>query len=296
MSVETVSKLKIAGSMFLFGTIGLFVRHIGLPSSVVALARGVVGMSFLVLILALSRRKINCSAVKRNLIWLLLSSAALGFNWILLFEAYRYTSVAISTLCYYMAPILIILVSPLLLQEKLTGKKILCVLTSLVGMVLISGVVQSGIPAAGELKGILFGLAAAVLYATVVMLNKQLKDIDAYDKTILQLGISAVILIPYCLLTVDPAALTLSGTGLLMLLVVGVLHTGVTYLLYFGALGHVKGQTAAILSYVDPVVAVLCSVLILAEPMGVFEAVGAVLILGAAFVSEVPLSRKKVQS
>ena len=148
MSKETVSKLNIFISMFLFGTIGVFVRHIALPSALIALVRGAVGMLFLLLVLTLRRRKINWAAVKANAGWLLLSSAALGFNWILLFEAYRFTTVATATLCYYMAPILIILVSPILLREKLTLKKILCVLAALIGMVCISGVLRSGIPTA----------------------------------------------------------------------------------------------------------------------------------------------------
>ena len=294
MTSETLPKLKIFIAMFIFGTIGIFVRYIDLPSSVIALARGVVGMSFLLFILALRRRKLNWQSIRQNLLVLLLSSAALGFNWILLFEAYRFTSVAIGTVCYYMAPILIILVSPVLLKEKLGAKKLGCLAASLVGMVCISGVLESGIPAAGELKGILLGLAAAVLYATVVLLNKQLRNIGPYDRTVFQLGLSAVILLPYCFLTVEPTAMRLDGFAWFMLIFVGIVHTGVTYLLYFGSLDQVKGQTAAIISYVDPVIAVLASVVILSESMSLLEAVGAVLILGSALVSEVQFKGKGV--
>lgn len=295
MSKETGAKLKIFSSMFIFGTIGVFVRHISLPSSVIALVRGGVGMAFLLLVLTIRGRKLDWAAVKANRLWLFLSSVALGFNWILLFEAYRYTSVAVATLCYYMAPILVILAAPVLLKERLTVRKILCVLAALAGMVCISGVLQSGIPSAGELKGILLGMAAAVLYAVVVLMNKQIRGIDAFDKTILQLGIAALILLPYCMLTVDFSNLTVGGLSLAMLLLVGVVHTGVTYVMYFGSLEHVSGQTAAVISYVDPVVAVLASVLILAEPLDWTEGVGAVLILGAALVSEFNFKRKQVQ-
>ena len=292
MSLENRSKLNIFFAMFLFGTIGIFVRYINMPSSVIALARGVVGMSFLLLILMIRRRKLDWQAVKQNRIWLLFSSAALGFNWILLFEAYRYTSVAIGTLCYYMAPSLIILVSPLLLKEKLSAKKIVCLLASFVGMVCISGVLETGVPSTGELMGILLGLAAAVLYASVVLMNKQLHNIGSYDRTVMQLGVSAVILLPYCLTTVDFSGLQVTGLSFAMLLFVGIVHTGVTYLLYFGSLEQVKGQTAAIISYVDPVVAVLASVLILSETMTIVELLGAILILGAALVSEVQFKKR----
>lgn len=286
------AKLKLTAAMVIFGTIGLFVRHIPLPSSIIALCRGVVGTLFLVVLMLGRKAGFDRKAIRENLLWLLLSGGALGFNWILLFESYRYTSVAVSTLCYYLAPILVILASPLVLKEPLTLKKSLCVLAALVGMVCLSGVLQSGLPQGGELKGILFGLAAAVLYAFIVLVNKQFKGISALEKTILQLGISAVVLLPYCLLTVDLSVLDLSPKTAVLLVLVGVVHTGFAYALYFGALGAIRAQTAAILSYIDPVVAVLASVLLLQEPMLPAEALGAVLILGAALLSEVSLPVK----
>jgi len=289
---ERNAKLKLIVAMVIFGTIGLFVRHISLPSSVIALCRGVTGTLFLIALLFWRKLRFDVAAVRKNLLWLLLSGSAIGFNWILLFESYRYTSVAVSTLCYYLAPILVILVSPLILKEPLTGKKIACVAAALIGMVCLSGVLQSGMPNGGELKGILFGLAAALLYASIMLMNKQLSEISALEKTIMQLGTSAVILLPYCMLTVGGSALTVDLKTILLLIILGVVHTGVAYALYFDAFGAIQAQTAAILSYIDPVVAVLASVLILREPMQSVEAIGAVLILGAAVISEVHLPQK----
>lgn len=289
---ERNAKLKLIVAMVIFSTIGLFVRHISLPSSVIALCRGVTGTLFLIALLFWRKLRFDFAAVRKNLLWLLLSGGAIGFNWILLFESYRYTSVAVSTLCYYLAPILVILVSPLILKEPLTGKKIACVAAALVGMVCLSGVLQSGMPSGGELKGILFGLAAALLYASIMLMNKQLSEISALEKTIMQLGTSAVILLPYCFLTVGSSALTVDLKTILLLIVLGVVHTGVAYALYFDAFGAIKAQTAAILSYIDPVVAVLASVLILQEPMQSVEVIGAVLILGAAVISEVHFPKK----
>lgn len=280
------AKLQLIAAMFIFGTIGLFVRWIPLPSSVIALARGVIGMLFLLLVMAAKKIPLSKKTIGKNLPWLLLSGVLLGFNWILLFESYRYTSVAISTLCYYMAPILIILASPLVLREKLTVKKLVCVLAALGGMVCISGVLSEGIPAMGELKGILLGLAAAVLYAAIVLANKHIHDISAYEKTIFQLGISVLAMLPYCVLTVSPDDLTFAPNVLWLLLLVGILHTGVTYYLYFGSMEYIPAQSVAVISYIDPVIAVLSSVLILREPMQISEGLGAVLILGAAVASE----------
>ncbi len=286
MEKMRVEKCKIVVSMILFGTIGLFVRNIELPSSVIAFVRGLVGMLFLLLVILLRRTKISVCAVKKNLVWLILSGACLGMNWILLFEAYRFTTVATATLCYYLAPILVLVVSPYLLKEKLTVKKVLCMAVALFGMVLVSGVIQSGIPTLGEAKGIVFGLGAAVLYAGIILLNKKICNISAYDKTVVQLSVSALVLLPYCLLTEDIAQLHFSPYVVGMLLLVGIVHTGVTYYLYFGSMGHLNAQTVAIISYLDPVVAVLISVFVLREGMNIEGIIGAVLVLGAALVSE----------
>lgn len=274
--------------MFIFGTIGIFRRYIPLPSSLLAGVRGLVGMLFLLLVIALKNQKIDWAAVRKNFVILLASSVAMGFNWIFLFEAYNYTTVATATLCYYMQPIIVVLVSPILFREKLTAKKAVCVAVALIGMVLVSGVADSGFGGAGQMRGILLGLAAAVLYATVVILNKFLREITPYDKTILQLGIAAAVMLPYSFLTGDMSALTVTPTAIVMLLVVGVLHTGVTYAFYFGAIGYLKAQTVALYSYIDPVVAVLLSALLLREPISPFGIMGAVLVLGATLVSEWP--------
>lgn len=285
------AKIRLTTAMFIFGTIGLFVRWIPLPSSVIALGRAFIGMVFLLAVIAVKRMPVSKEALRKNLFWLLFSGALLGFNWILLFESYRYTSVAVSTLCYYMAPILIILASPFILREKLTLRKLLCVIAALAGMVCISGILSEGIPSAGELKGIFLGLAAAVLYAAIVLANKHIHDISAYDKTIFQLGISALTLLPYCFLTVSFEDLSAEPQAALMLLFVGIVHTGITYYLYFGSMEYIPAQSVAVISYVDPVIAVLASVLILRESMQLAEGIGAVLILGAAAASE--LEKKK---
>ncbi len=279
-------KLKMITAMALFGTIGIFVRYIPLPSSIIAFCRGLVGMLFLLLVTVLRKSRISGQAIRKNLLWLILSGAFLGMNWILLFEAYRYTTVATATLCYYLAPIIVILAAPVLLKEKLTLRKIICTVVALIGMVCVSGVLQNGIPTLGEAKGILFGLGAAVLYATIILLNKKIRDISAYDKTIMQLGVSALVLVPYCLLTEDIGALSVEPKVLLLLLFVGIVHTGVTYFLYFGAIEHIHAQSVAIISYLDPVIAVLLSIFVLGEGMNVIGIIGAVLVLGAALMSE----------
>lgn len=280
------SRNNLILSMCIFGTIGILRRYIPLSSSVVALVRGVIGSLFLMLVLQLSKKSLDKQALRKNLPMLSLSGAAIGFNWILLFEAYNYTSVATATLCYYLAPILVILASPLVLKERLTPKSIVCTVTALAGMVLVSGITETGFSGLSELKGILLGIGAAVLYAGVILMNKKISGIPAYDKTILQLATASAALLPYVLVTEDLGAISLSPVAVLLLLVAGIIHTGFAYWLYFGSMNDLPSHTVALLSYMDPILAILLSVVMLQEPMRLSAAIGAVLILGAAYISE----------
>ncbi|MDO4304568.1 MAG: EamA family transporter [Bacillota bacterium] len=291
-SSENSAKIKLISAMIAFGTIGIFVRYIPLSSTMIALIRGIVGTVFLIFITLLQKTRISASAIKKNLPALCLSGAFIGINWILLFEAYRYTTVAAATLCYYLAPIFVIVASPFFLKETLTLKKILCVLGALIGMVLISGVVQNKGIHLSEMKGIFFGTGAALFYASVILLNKKIKDISAYDKTIMQLASASVVLLPYALLTENFEAISLTPSAVILLLVVGILHTGICYTLYFGSMRYLKAQTVAIFSYIDPVVAIILSAVILHEKMDLLSILGAVMILGSTLISELQLSRK----
>lgn len=296
MKNERRSTMALVLSMVIFGTIGIFRRYIPFPSGLIAMARGLIGMLFLLAYTRMRGIHLSADSVRKGGWKLILSGVCLGFNWILLFEAYRYTSVAVATLCYYMAPILIILVSPLLFQERLTGRKILCVAIALAGMVLVSGITEAGGAQAQESSrttGILLGLGAAVLYASVVLLNKAMPAVEAYPKTIVQLGTAAVTLLPYTLLTETIPTEAFSWLSIGMLVLVGIVHTGVAYALYFGSVSGLKAQTAALLSYLDPVVAILLSALLLGENLSVPGLIGALMVLGAALLSEMPVGAKK---
>ncbi|MBQ4650362.1 MAG: EamA family transporter [Firmicutes bacterium] len=278
--------MKLITAMVTFGTIGIFVKYIPLPSSIIALGRGFVATLFLLLVMKLGKNPISKEAVKRNLVLLLVSGGLIGFNWILLFEAYNYTTVAVATLCYYLAPIFVIIASPFVLGEKLTAKKGLCVAAALLGMVLVSGVIQSGSAADFSLTGVAFGVGAGALYACIILMNKKLKDINSYDTTVMQLAAATIVLIPYCLLTVPVSSLSAGPVALGLLLFVGIVHTGIAYVLYFGSMKDLKAQTVAIFSYIDPILAVLLSAFLLRESMDMLSVIGAVLILGSTFVSE----------
>lgn len=292
MNAVIRAKRDLIFSVSVFGTIGIFVRWIGLPSSVIALVRGAVGAAFLLLLARFRHAPIDRAALRRRWQLLLLSAAMMSFNWITLFEAYRYTTVATATLCYYMAPIFVTLISPVLLKERLTARKLLCVSLALAGMVFVSGVPQSGLPGPSEAKGILLALCSAALYAGVILINKYLAGVPAYDRTLLQLACAAAVMIPYILLTEDLSAMSVTPLGAVLLLIVAVFHTGWCYALYFGSMTVLSAQTVALFSYIDPIVAILLSALLLREPLGWSGILGAALVLGSTLVSELPVPGK----
>ena len=274
-------------SMAVFGTLAPFVRRIPVSSGELALYRAILGAALIGLYLLIRRENPFRAELRREILLLLLSGGAMGINWILLFEAYRCTTVSIATLCYYFAPVLVTVLSPVLFRETLTPRQILCFCMATVGLVLITGV-----EGRGNLMGILFGLGAAAFYAAVILLNKSIRHTAGIQRTFLQFLAAIGTLIPYVAMTGGITLHRLDATGWVCLLVVGLFHTGITYCLYFSSLKAIPGQSAAILSYIDPLVAVLVSVTVLKEPMSAQQALGGALILGFTLWNLLPEKRK----
>lgn len=279
------AKLMLSISMIIFGTIGLLSRNIAVSSGELALYRAVLASVLLVVYLLIKNERIHFKEIKKELIFLLLSGMAMGINWILLFEAYKYTTISAATLSYYFAPVLVTVICPFLFREKLTKIQITCFIMSTIGLVLITGIGNVG-ESGTDLIGILFGLGAAVFYATVILLNKFIKKVEGIHRTLLQFLAAIIILIPYVCFTGGCSLGNLDSKGWICLLVIGLVHTGITYCMYFSALKELKGQETAILSYIDPLVAVLISVLVLGEPMSGWQIVGGVCILGFTLWNE----------
>lgn len=278
------AKLKLVLAMAIFGTLGPFVRQIPLSSGALALCRAVLAAALLGAYLLFTGQKLPLAAAGRALPLLFLSGAAMGLNWILLFEAYRYTTVSIATLSYYFAPVLVTLACPFLFREKLTAKQAVCFVMSTLGLVCVIG--APGAADGGGLTGILFGLGAAVFYAAVVLLNKCIRGVAGVPRTLLQFLAAIAVLAPYAACTGGVGLAALNASGWACLLVVGLVHTGVTYCMYFSSLKDLRGQQAAILSYIDPLVAVAVSVLVLHEAITPLQILGGALILGFALWNE----------
>lgn len=281
------AKIQFLLSMVIFGTIGVFVRFIDLPSSEIALLRGLIGSLFLMLVSGLiMKKKMSWALIRGNALWLLFSSIALSGNWIFLFQAYKYTTIANAALSYYFAPVFVMMLAPFVLKEKLSVKKMICMGAAMLGMLLIVKNGGTSGPGTDHLLGIGYGLMAALCYASLMLLNKFIKNMGGLETTLIQLGTATALLAPYVFWTEGSGMLRIPVASVPFLLILGIVHTGIGFLLFFSGMQRLKGQSIAALSYTDPITSLVISVLIVHEPMTFGQLIGGALLLGATFVSE----------
>ena len=286
MTTERSATIRLVASEVIFGTLGLFVRLIPLTPTALAASRGILGALVLLVYLRLSGKTLQLPRKVRTLAVLLASGVCLTLNWALLFKAYGLTTLATAELAYEMAPVMVMAVSPFVLDEHLTTTRKACLCLALAGIVAVSGVLEPGATVGVTLQGVAFGLGAACFYAAVMVLNQLLGDVDPLTKTTVQLGVAGLALLPQVLLAGDAGWQALGFQAWVMLAIVCVVHTGVAFILWFSSLHNLSAQKVAIFNYIDPAVALLVSALVFGEHMTSLAMVGAVLILGSTLVSE----------
>ena len=283
---------SLVTAMTVFGTTGIVSSRISLPSGFIAFSRSITALVFLLIITFVSKHSLSVNSIKANRYKLLISGAALGINWVMLFEAIKHTGVAVATVCYYLAPIIVIAISPLVFKEIISVNMILCITVAVIGIVFVTGVFD--VVSIINPMGVIFGIAAAVCYAVCVIVNKSMIEISPLDKTIVQFAVAAVILLLYTFSFEKVYSESLSFTNIILLVVLGLVHTGIAYILYFYALNNLPSQTVSLFSYIDPVVAVILSGLMLGEAMSVFQIIGSVLVIFSTLIFEI--KNKKVGS
>lgn len=278
--------------MMTFGLLGPLVRAIGLPSQLTACLRGWIGSITLVAYLFLSKRKLSKEDFKQVYKPMLLSGFALAVDWVGLFAAYQFTTVATATVCYYITPVLVLLASVVILKEPYRRIHGICAAVAFGGMVLVSGIVDTGLPTFAEAFGVLMALVSAVGYCAVIIINKKYPEGDSLLRTTIQMASATVFMTPYALLTTDLSALEPTPYTIPLLLLLGMGLSALAYVFYYSLILKIPSRTVAIFSYADPVVAVLLSVFALGEAMTIPGLIGSLLIVGAALFSELPRPEK----
>jgi len=287
-----MSRILFIISMLIFSTIGVVKDGMQVPPSVIALFRSFFGTLVLMLVILFTGKKISKSAFMSNARYLIPSGIFLGINWVLLFMGYDMTGVATATLCYYLAPAIVIILSPLVLKEKPGALKTLCALAAFLGMIPISGILDPSTKV--NTAGIAVSVGAALLYAFIVLMNKKVKNISGVETTVIQLGISTVVMALYVFIK-EPLNTyeDFLSEEIVKLLILGIVHTGIAYLLYFSSIKSIKATDAALFSYIDPAGALILSYTVLNEPFTWSGFAGIVIILGASIVAQLPRGERK---
>lgn len=276
-------KAEFIASMLIFSTLGFFRHGVLFSSSLLVFFRALIGSAFLALLFALGRSHFAWEAVKKHKKRLAIAGAITALDWILLFEAYKYTTVAIATMCYCMSSLIFLLASPFLFGEKITRRRGIAAACAVFGMTFVSGMIS------GKLTGgfgIFLALMGACCYAAVMALGKDLSDIDGMSLACVEMGIASLAVLPYVLFTEDFSAIQIDLRSIVYTVILGVAHTGIAYSLWFSALQHLAAQSISLLSYIDPVSSVFVSAILLSEPLTPITAIGCVIVIGSMVYGE----------
>lgn len=276
------SFLKYFASLLLFGSNGIVASHILLTSYYIVLLRTLIGSALLLVLFLLSKGKFSFLKYKKDFLYICLSGIAMGASWMLLYEAYAQIGVGVSSLLYYCGPVIVMALSPVLFKEKLTVLKIIGFVAVLCGVILVNG---QSIEKLNRF-GVLCGLLSAVMYSIMVMANKKSKHISGMENSLIQLFISFLTVAVFVGTKNGGYTIVIAPGNWIWIIILGLLNTGIGCYFYFSSIGQLPVQTVAVCGYIEPLSAVIFSVMLLGETMMPVQIIGAVLIIGGAIMGE----------
>jgi len=283
---------KYITSLLIFGTNGVVASFLTLNNTAIIFYRTVVGSLFLLGILLLTKKLPKPEPLKGQLLPVSISGATLGLGWLFLFEAYRQIGVGTSTLLYYLGPAIFMILAPLLFRERITASRIIGITAAFGGMILVNFDLLGAQVEGSSFYGILCGLASALMYAVMLVANKKVTNLNGVDRTFFQLVFAGLVVTLYALLT-QKALWPVQSGELLPLLILCIINTGLGCYFYFSSTHLLPVQSVAVLSYIDPLSALVFSAIFLNERMGTLQIIGAALILGGAAFGELYRPRNK---
>lgn len=281
--------IKYISALLLFGSNGVVASHIALDSYEIVLLRTAIGSAFLLMLFLLTKGQFTFWHQKRAFVFLLCSGVAMGGNWLFLYEAFQQIGVGMATLACYCGPVFVMILSPILFKTRLTWLKVVGFFIVIGGMLLINGhLLQAGYSG----WGLFCGIMSAVMYALLVICNKKAAAIAGLENALLQLA-SSFVTVAIFVAWKQGVVLQIAHGDWLPILFLGLLNTGIGCYLYFSSLGVLPVQTVAVCGYLEPLSAVIFSVLLLGETMTAVQWFGAGMILGGAMLSELTILSAK---
>lgn len=269
-------QLEMIAAMLISGTIGWFVLMSGLPVIDVVFWRCAIGAVVLALIgarLGLLRKNI---LTKRTLPVAIAGGVAIVLNWLLLFSSYKYASISIATMVYNTQPFMLLALGALFLGEKITAEKLFWLGLSFLGMLAIVEGKSGG--GEGYILGILLALGAAFFYALAALAAKKLKGTPPHLIALIQVLTGTAMLAPLANLGELPGSAAVWSN----LLLLGGVHTGLMYVLLYGAIQKLPTHLTGALSFLYPVVAILVDRFALGHQLQPVQMAGSAVILLAA--------------
>lgn len=269
-------------SLVIMGSQGIVASFSSLPSMHLVFTRTVIGSIVLLIVCALHKYKFKCLKNRKEAICLFLSGFSLGAGWIFLYQAYAIIGVSISTLLYYLGPMIALVLSPIIFKEKLTKAQVLGIIISFLGAVLLNGKI-AGDPT--KIHGIILGILSGVSYALMLIFNKNVKTASGMENTTIQI-VASFILITIFLLFNGGIHIHIEGKEWFPVLWIGLINTCLACYFYYKTIPRLPISTIAIFSYLDPVSAVILSAVILGETLSIIQIIGVVLVIGGAAFSQ----------
>jgi drug/metabolite transporter (DMT)-like permease len=267
-------------SQIMLGSVAVFARWASLPAEVIVLFRCLVAALAIGVVVSMRHTLMPYLKRKRTLGLLMLTGFFMATNWYFFFKAVLTTTITNSILLYNMAPIFVILSAVFFLRESPTLRQIGCVGLSFLGVVFIVASNGNGLSLD---PGCVYAIIAAALYSQVTIIGRYLRDLPAPVITLFQTGVGVLMFLPLSWGSFSPAALTSTQWGILIIM--GLFHTAVPYLMYFKALQTVKAAIAGILQYVYTLSTIVFGALFFSEPVTLFTILGGSLIVVSSYVA-----------
>ncbi|MBX4940096.1 drug/metabolite transporter (DMT)-like permease [Rhizobium binae] len=271
--------VEMTAAMLISGTIGWFVVMSGQPVSGVVFWRCLFGaLTLLVICGALGLLRPGIITLRAFTI-AVFGGIAIVVNWLLLFASYSHATISIATTVYNTQPFMLLVLGALFLGEKITATKLFWLTLAFAGMMaIVEGKPQAGGASDGYGLGILMALGAAFFYALAALAAKWLKGTPPHLIALIQVATGMLMLAPMTDFSQSPQ----DAGSWAILVSIGVVHTGLMYVLLYGAIQRLPTHLTGALSFLYPIAAILVDGLAFGHALQPMQIAGAAIILLAA--------------
>lgn len=286
-----MNRIKLVLVMIIWGSLGVFTRSIPLSALSLAFLRAFIALPVLFVVMKMKK----ADKVKwQQLIPYIISGVLLGFGWLSLFYGFKHTSISSAVMIYNMCPVYVMIAAPLVLKETISKIQIAVIFISFFGLFLIVG---HDLSEGSGYVGLALSAVSGVFYAVIVLINRSIKTrVDNQTATFAQILTAMIVLLPFVLIDGNIFTVVhLNVVAVTYTVLLGVLHTGVAYTLFFSLYAHMKSVEIVSYSFLEPLFGILFSVIFVGETLTFPQIIGGILILGSTYIGEMLKDRKSAK-